>query len=260
MRNGFSRHCAIAVVLLSLIVSTALAQTTQPARFLRVDRNATETIVRTSITRYRHASGATVDLVAMMHVGNASYYADIDRQLQNEDAVLFEFVGKPSAYRPVSNPDAIVAQPSQIDYRASQFVQADIDPAEFRLRAKPIIAPSPQNVTELIRALPDVENPQVLSGLDPHFLIDERNRILIQAVGHRLARGDTRIAILYGAAHMPGIDRLLRSELGFIPTDQITWHTALHAKNPPEEKSKSPVICHSYNLTAFFAGFFSPPR
>lgn len=58
-----------------------------------------------------------------------------------------------------------------------------------------------------------------------NLLIEDRNAAAIQVLQKELVRGRKRIAIFYGAAHMPDFDRRLRADFGFKRAG-VRWLTA----------------------------------
>lgn len=63
-----------------------------------------------------------------------------------------------------------------------------------------------------------------LNGAESVLLID-RNKAALAVLKERLAAGDTKLAIFYGAAHLPDMERRLNSEFGFHRSGQ-EWITA----------------------------------
>jgi len=56
--------------------------------------------------------------------------------------------------------------------------------------------------------------------------IRERNRMVLDAIRKQTRAGKQRIGVFYGASHMPGIERALRTELGFRKTGErwlVSW-------------------------------------
>jgi hypothetical protein len=50
-----------------------------------------------AIKSFKLPSGAVVDLIGVVHIADASYYADLNKRFDSYDAVLFELVGDPRA-------------------------------------------------------------------------------------------------------------------------------------------------------------------
>jgi hypothetical protein len=71
------------------------------------------------------------------------------------------------------------------------------------------------------------------------MLIEDRNAAAMKVLHQQLAKGQTRIAIFYGAAHMPDFEQRLASELGLQPAKQV-WLDAWDLKTAPE-KPNSPT-------------------
>jgi len=88
-----------------------------------------------------------VDLVAAVHIGDQSYYADLNRRFLSYDAVLFELIAPADAtiVRDDSQPRGLLSntqivmtnllglsfQLDEIDYTAGNFVHADLSPQEL---------------------------------------------------------------------------------------------------------------------------------
>ncbi|MFM7107141.1 MAG: hypothetical protein ACKOZU_00775, partial [Planctomycetaceae bacterium] len=68
-------------------------------------------------------------------------------------------------------------------------------------------------------------------------LITDRNAAAMQVLRDRVATGDTRIAIFYGAAHMPDFDGRLRDDLGLQPRD-TAWLEAWDLRDPEPAASR----------------------
>src|SRR5262249_45772375 len=63
------------------------------------------------------------------------------------------------------------------------------------------------------------------SGLGPTLntiLVTDRNKAAMKVLKKEIARGQKKIAIFYGAAHMPDFEQRLRDELGLVPVG-TTW-------------------------------------
>lgn len=83
--------------------------------------------------------------------------------------------------------------------------------------------------------LADLNNPT--TGLGPTLnalLIADRNQAAIKGLQKEIARGSKKIAIFYGAAHMPDMEKRLRDEFD-LKRQSETWQTAwdLKARSKP---------------------------
>jgi hypothetical protein len=149
-----------------------------------------------------------------------------------------------------------------IDYKKPNFVHADLSPegmqkamkergddattiilgviADF-LRKRNLDADKPQPQEPDI-SLADLTNPTKLkrimaqqfenAGGDTNLgvtidrlLIEDRNKEAVGVLRQQLAMGKKKIAIFYGAAHMPDFDRQLKQDFGMIRTSS-DWLTA----------------------------------
>lgn len=272
----------------------------QPAsgdRFVRVVRedDGEPAALETSVVRYRLVppegslrprAEIRVDLVAAVHLGSVRYYDTLDRLFRNYDAVLYELVAPENARvpEPGRKPSGTIGQAQagltrllglsfqldEIDYRAANFVHADLTPRQFdeamRRRGeswwsmfmtlmKESMAREPAGRTEeasfsdlfsalfgdhreiRLRRLMAVQfsDMDVLTaafgGEKGSTLLSDRNAAAIDVLRRELARGKRRLAIFYGAAHMPDFDTRLRREFGLVP-DESEWIEAWDLRMP----------------------------
>jgi hypothetical protein len=135
----------------------AMTPTTQPAKaadFLRfVDRGTTGSRLETADVAYRNADGATVHLVAAVHIGERDYFEGLNESFKLRDAVLYEMV-KPKdqpapehgaeSHSTISQMQRMIKdaldlefQLDVIDYTRPNFVHADLDAETFeRMQAE----------------------------------------------------------------------------------------------------------------------------
>lgn len=252
--------------------STAAPAVSDFLRYVeQADGSAT---LESAVVGYERADGARVDLVAAVHLGDRSYYADLQRRFADYDAVLYELVAPERGAKPVKGgSDSIVSrlqrfmssalelefQLEGIDYEQPNFVHADLTVGEFqqlsaekgeslwtlvlRMMAAQYAAQQKGEGPELSglallmtfvlggeeraqglkRMLArEFENIEMLvAGLEPRepgkesVLLGERNKAAVRVLGEQLAAGRRRLAIFYGAAHMPDFEVRLQRDLGF---------------------------------------------
>jgi len=280
---------ALALVLAGLILADARlapaaeraggAEAAASSRFLRfVDDNEGGGTLQTAIVTYENADGVRVDLISAVHVGETRYYRDLARTFATYDVLLYEMIkprGAPAPVPGMRSGGAIMAlqttlktlleldyQLDAIDYRAPNFVHADLDAETFErmqaergenifiLMLRQMLAemsrPQPQapevTLAELMVALTSPDRArhfklilarqfqdleEKLAGFDgPNgsVLVTERNRKAVQVLKQQIAAGRRNIGIFYGAAHMKGIEEMI-AELGFKPT-RTEWRVA----------------------------------
>lgn len=103
--------------------------------------------VETAVRSYRDANGVTVNLFAAVHVGDRVYYRELQRRFAACDALLYEMIrdvpedatpGPVSTDNPISQLQLgmrtllnLEFQLEAIDYTATNFVHADLDPDTF---------------------------------------------------------------------------------------------------------------------------------
>jgi hypothetical protein len=149
-----------------------------------------------------------------------------------------------------------------VDYKKPNFVHADLSPegmqkamrergddamtiilgviADF-LRKRNLDADKPDQQMPDI-SLADLMNPNKLKRIMAQqfenaggdtalgvtidkLLVEDRNKAAIRVLRQQLAMGKKKIAIFYGAAHMPDFDRQLKQDFGMIRTSS-EWLTA----------------------------------
>ncbi|HSV13211.1 MAG TPA: hypothetical protein VLI90_03065, partial [Tepidisphaeraceae bacterium] len=137
--------------------TAALPPTTQAAKandFLRfVDKGSTGSRLETADVAYRNADGATVHLVAAVHIGERDYFEGLNESFKLRDAVLYEMV-KPKdqpapehgaeshstisqMQRMIKDALGLEFQLDVIDYTRPNFVHADLDAETFeRMQAE----------------------------------------------------------------------------------------------------------------------------
>ena len=149
-----------------------------------------------------------------------------------------------------------------VDYRKSNFVHADLSPEGMKkamrergddkmtiilgviadlLRKRNLDADKPEPQTPDI-SLTDLLNPKKLKrimaqqfedaggdvslgGTINRLLVEDRNKACIKVLQQQLTAGKKKIAIFYGAAHMPDFDKRLKEDFGMKRTES-EWITA----------------------------------
>ena len=141
------------VVLLLLAWSGIAAEVESSTEFARVDIDEQNRprALQLAIATYVSRSGArllSVDLVGAIHIGDPSYYAELNTRFRDYDALLYELVAPADAQ--VSNREArskgflsgtqigmtklldLSFQLDEINYDQANFVHADLTPDELR--------------------------------------------------------------------------------------------------------------------------------
>jgi len=149
-----------------------------------------------------------------------------------------------------------------VDYKKPNFIHADLSPEGMRkamrergddattiilgviadfMRKRNLDADKPDQQSPDI-TLDDLLNPNKLkrimaqqfenaggdTTLGPtidKLLVEDRNKAAIRVLRQQLAMGKKKIAIFYGAAHMPDFDRQLKQDFGMVRTNS-DWLTA----------------------------------
>jgi hypothetical protein len=260
--------------------------------FLRLTRDAQQSPValETAIVRDcapRGPSGLVVTLIGVLHIGEKSYYAQLNRELASYDTVLYELVAPPNRKVPKAgessgnNPLSLAQngmkdllglefQLNAIDYTGKNMVHADMSPDEFARsmeeRGESLMtmfmrmmgyAMARQSQTSdalsggrLLMALLDknralalkrvmaeqfVENDDSLAALEGpqgSTLIAGRNQVVIKTLRKQIAAGKRKIAIFYGAGHMPDLQKRLHDAFG-LDAAGTRWLVAWDLKSAP---------------------------
>jgi len=80
----------------------------------------------------------------------------------------------------------------------------------------------------------------VIDGPDGSTLITERNKVALDVLRKQIAAGKRKIAIFYGAGHMPDLQQRLRDDLGLVPIS-TQWLVAWDLKGrQPRRADRSP--------------------
>lgn len=131
--------------------SDEITAATKNPEFVRVDRDGKKlSSLQTAVVTYRKAgeeNGAEVTLVGAIHIGDAEYYSRLNQLFATYDALLYELVANPDegvpdpeerGMSPISSIQVgmkealeLAFQLDEIDYKAKNFVHADMTPEEF---------------------------------------------------------------------------------------------------------------------------------
>ena len=268
-------------------------------QFIRIQRDKSKQPVslETAIVRYTSAGSEgenklQVDLIGAVHVGEKSYYTELNRAFRDYDAVLYELVAPEDAAVPVQgqrsghpvsmlqvsmkNLLGLEFQLDSVDYQQKNFVHADLSPDEFsksmeqrgesftklmfRMMGQGVAQQSgdPSRSTDfsLIGAFFSKDRSQdlkrvlaqqfeelekanaVLDGPDGSTIITERNLRAVKVLEQQIKAGKNRLAIFYGAAHLPDFDRRLRTKFSLKPENE-RWLEAWNLRPNSSASSKS---------------------
>jgi len=251
-----------------------------PSRFIRVVRDADGEPVslETATVRYVPAApaasedrdaraGLAVDLVAVTHVGEAEYFAGLDGQLADYDAVLYELVAPDGAVPAKGANAGMIAgllkrtlgleyQTERIDYTRENFVHADLTPRRIAEKMRErgqtgfsvaadvfgsMLADAgrragrgdeltgfdlttllfdPDGKAKLKRAfaaeLERANLDEALGETAGRMLVTDRNEAAAAVLAKEIAAGRRRVAVFYGAGHMPDLERRLAADFGLV--------------------------------------------
>lgn len=80
-----------------------------------------------------------------------------------------------------------------------------------------------------------------LGGPDGSVILTERNKAAMAVLRQRLARGDRKIGIFFGAAHLRGMEEIMTHELGFKQVGEPRWRTAWNMTGGPTTRASAPA-------------------
>src|SRR5688572_21221020 len=255
-----------------------------------------------AVKSFKMPLGAVVDLIGVVHIADASYYADLNKRFDYYDAVLFELVGDPENVTKVKPSEKdeeesgggaihfiqttagrllkLSFQLGQIDYTKPNMVHADATGEEFAkmqkergesmltLFIRAMRAQLSGNLNDLpiheldtfglIRILMSKDSAAefkivlakmfdqaesmttIMEGKEGSALLSGRNDVVIKKIIEVLAnKAKQRIAVFYGAAHMPGIEGMLLKNMKAIAAGEewLSGWTMPRAKTGKTEKS-----------------------
>jgi hypothetical protein len=250
----------------------ATEQEKAPGRYVRLTRDAAKKplALETAIVRFQSADGRDdqlrIDLIGAIHIADASYFSELNRRFGEYDAVLYELVAPEEANVPVPgrNPGGAIGgmqvgmkslldltfQLDEIDYKAPNFVHADMTPEQFarsmrdhnesfagmffRIMGRSmsehakqpfgsgdlrllgaLFAPDRPHQMKLIMAeqFADLESQlDLFDGPDGSTIVTERNTKALEVLRRELDAGKKRLAIFYGAGHLADLQKRLEEE------------------------------------------------
>ena len=220
-----------------------------------------------------------MDLIGAIHIGDKTYYQELNRRFRGYEAVLYELVAREEANvpQPGQSPGSVVGgmqvgmksllgleyQLDCIDYARRNLVHADMSPEEFaaamksrnesfagmffrmlgRAMAEQADDPFGTGDFQLMAALFAKDRAQRLKlvmakqfanmegeigmfdGPEGSAIITERNKKAFEVLSREITKNRKKIAVFYGAGHLPDMQRRLEQEFGMQQTG-TDWVTA----------------------------------
>lgn len=264
------------------------AESEKPAEleFVRVHKQDEQPVaLQTAVVTYEQpgvVDGPRVTLVGAVHIGEATYYSELNQLFRTFDSLLYEMVMDPEAGIPdpqergvspvstiqVGMKDALelTFQLDEVDYKAKNFVHADMTPTEFfdtmEARKEGLMqmmlrsigsglamqSQGKSNDFELIAAMVAEDRARAmrrafasqmqmmdgqmagLTGEDgKSTLITERNAKAFEVLDEELAKGNKKLGIFYGAGHLKDMHERLCEQYGMQPVE-TKWLNAWDLK------------------------------
>lgn len=221
---------------------------TKLEKFISVDvEKGKITALKTAVASYK-LDDVTVDLIGVVHIGDLSYYKTLNKKFTAYDSLLYEMVGPKNAKPGKGDLDLmslfvkftldLESQKAHINYHKANFVHADLSfkemQDEMRKRGETLATLGLRVVADMIKKqiLDEGKKPEEVAvggdaistkrvfakqlsgdtGLMPaieEILINDRNKAALKVMDKEMKNGKKRIAIFYGAAHMPDFEKRL---------------------------------------------------
>lgn len=206
---------------------------------------------------------ATFTLYPMIHVADADFFDRVMREADAHDCVLKEGVGSGpvarttmKAYKNISRSSpSLAVQPSHPQNPSATWYNSDLDPDTFRRKWKTIpffrrmlfhvalrliglilrFGKARQLLTDALSttSIDDGKALERVFGKEfRNVILNDRDAALLNACETAIERRpDDRIAVLWGAAHVPQLTQALVERHGYRITDR-EWITVLATENP----------------------------
>jgi hypothetical protein len=273
--------------------------------YVRITENADQTLMEVNVATFTLPDQRVVDLFGVVHLGDASYYEEVNERLGKYDAVLFELVGNPDALqKPEAAAAAAAASPGppprphplrgmqkgignlfkldfqleKIDYTRPNFVHADATAEEFakmqadrgesmmKLLLKSFQLSGDPALTEKLKDAENIgladmvmlfysqktmqrikvifakvlaESESIMDGgllEKDNAIIAGRNEVALRKLEAVLQDpSKKRVAVFYGAGHMPGMEHDLKERMKATRASE-TWLPAWTMPAPAGKK------------------------
>lgn len=277
------------ILTLSLHAEEPLAEAKR--EYIRVEEDDKAARLQTSIVTLEK-DGKTVDLIGAIHIADKAYYSKLNERFTQYDRLLFEMVGgeklqqnankeagqeekaatdEPKEennlsglkdiYSMVAKFLQLSGQSETIDYKAKNFVHADLTLKEFnqkqkernesllglalkantqdakakqpdpaRLMAAMLSGNSNRMKLELIHTLGQGDD-QISMFAGETVIVTDRNAKCLEVMEKQLAAGHKKLGIFYGSAHFPDMEKTLM-EQGWKRSEE-EWLTAWEIPKTP---------------------------
>jgi hypothetical protein len=279
-------------------VAAGAINSAEESKFIRLKRTdeSLPAAMQTAVVSYQSAKRPDVEvaLVGAVHVGDKSYYDDLNKLFETYDVVLYELVApegtripKGGRKGPSTHPIGMLQdgmstilelshQLNCVDYTKANFVHADMSPEDFsksmedrgesffQMFLRLMGTGMAQNAAggggasdaALLMALFSKDRAialktimaqqfesldgtlAALDGPGGSAILTERNKRCFEVLDKQLESGKKRIAIFYGAAHLPDMERRLAADYGFKRSDE-KWLTAWRLQAVKPEAAES---------------------
>ena len=209
-------------VMLYLALCASLAVEHFSASFLVMHRGG----LTVSARKYVRADGKTIQLIPMMHIGEASFYDRVAKSFPTNSIVLLEGVTDEKrllkhdlTYKRAATTLGLTEQHEEFAPTQGELRRADVDIGEFSegtidlLNLATLLHSRGFSVPVLLELFQKSQNPLLAEKLEEDLLI-KRNQHLLEEIKTALEDSEN-VIVPWGAAHMPGIAREIQ-KTGFV--------------------------------------------
>jgi len=171
------------------------------------------------VRKYVRGDGKTIQLVPMLHIGEASFYRQLSQSFPTNAVILMEGITDNSglitntpSYDRMAATVGLAEQDQEFAPPQANIVMADVDTETlstntiYFLNLVTLIhakGPTAENLLKIMQASPPQPEKELLAGFFDD-LLRKRNEHLLSEMRSRLSDPEP-IIIPWGAAHMPGI-------------------------------------------------------
>ena len=172
--------------------------------------------------KYVRADGKTIQLIPMMHIGDAGFYQQISKSFATNSVILMEGVTDNKnllqhelSYKRAAKSLGLAEQEEKFVPPAGQWRLADLDVEQFSentiqfLNVTTLLYSKGLKVEIVLELVQQSQSPLLLEQLQED-LVTKRNQHLLQEIQTELHDSEN-IVVPWGAAHMPGIAREIQA-------------------------------------------------
>lgn len=169
---------------------------------------------------YASPKGKTVQLIPMIHIGNESFYNQVDHSFPSNSIILLEGVTDTNnllrssiSYKRAAKSLGLAEQKDTFEAAQGESWNADVDVSEFApttielLQMVGVFHTGKPTPNDFIKIGMKGQDPKLVQSLFSD-LLDKRNQSVLTAIKSAVKDKDF-VVVPWGAAHMPGLSQAL---------------------------------------------------